>query len=310
MAENCKIYTPDNWVGILLDEVGYKTDLYGKRVLENSCGTGNILRRIVERYITDAIAHGYSVEQIKEGLEHDIVGLEVDAKASAICKRRLTHMSKKHGIAGVKWNIVVMHESLLLPAYGAADENSLKYNHAMSLRKQLMNVFTEQQVDLVLSAQDGESFTTNPLVYDKDGLIEIIPVAGQKAGETVNEQWIKTVAVNASEAEYNGFNVSMFDDYESGEMGTVFHQVGAVGLGKTNYFQLAKMEANLDCYGGIYNRLVSGIQNGKELSMFSCIELDGNTLTLRTFGVAMNEEYNYLSELPYLGGIQLKKGME
>lgn len=107
MAENCKIYTPDNWVGILLDEVGYKTDLYGKRVLENSCGTGNILRRIVERYITDAIAHGYSVEQIKEGLEHDIVGLEVDAKASAICKRRLTLMSKKHGIAGVKWNIVV-----------------------------------------------------------------------------------------------------------------------------------------------------------------------------------------------------------
>lgn len=107
MAENCKIYTPDNWVGILLDEVGYKTDLYGKRVLENSCGTGNILRRIVERYIVDAIAHGYSTEQIKDGLEHDIVGLEVDAKASTICKRRLTFMAKKHGIVDVKWNIIV-----------------------------------------------------------------------------------------------------------------------------------------------------------------------------------------------------------
>ena len=43
MSENCKIYTPDNWVGFLLDAVGYTMDLYGKRVLENSCGTGNIL---------------------------------------------------------------------------------------------------------------------------------------------------------------------------------------------------------------------------------------------------------------------------
>lgn len=106
MAENCKIYTPDNWVGILLDEVGYRTNLFGKRVLENSCGTGNILRRIVERYIVDAETHGHSAEQIRAGLEHDIVGLEVDAKACAICKRRLTVMAKKHGILKVKWNII------------------------------------------------------------------------------------------------------------------------------------------------------------------------------------------------------------
>lgn len=106
MAENCKIYTPDNWVGILLDEVGYKTDLYGKRVLENSCGTGNILRRIVERYIVDALSHGYSVEEIRVGLQNDIVGLEVDKKACTNCKRRLRQMAKKYGILKVKWNVI------------------------------------------------------------------------------------------------------------------------------------------------------------------------------------------------------------
>ena len=106
MAENCKIYTPDNWVGILLDEVGYKADLYGKRVLENSCGTGNILRRIVERYIVDALAHGYSVEQIRVGLENDIVGLEVDKKACTNCKRRLRRMARKYGISNIKWNVI------------------------------------------------------------------------------------------------------------------------------------------------------------------------------------------------------------
>lgn len=207
----------------------------------------------------------------------------------------------------IKWNIVVMHESLLLPAYASADKNSLKANHAMSLREQLMKVFTEQKVDLVLSAQDGESFTTNPLTYDKDGAIAIQPIAGQKAGETVYEQWLKVVETTPATKEYNGFDVVSFDGYQSGEMGTVFHQVGAIGLGKTSHFQHAQMAANLAKYGNIYNHLVSGIQNGKELSMFSRIELNETTLTLRTYGVAMNEQYASLEQLPYFGGIQLKK---
>jgi phosphodiesterase/alkaline phosphatase D-like protein len=207
----------------------------------------------------------------------------------------------------IKWNIVVMHESLLLPAYANTDDKSLRANHAMSLREQLMSVLTEQKVDLVLSAQDGESFTTNPLVYDANNAIAIQPIAGQKAGETVYEQWIKTVETTSASKDYNGFNVLSFDEYQSGEMGTVFHQVGAIGLGKTSNFQYAQMAANLAKYGNIYNHLVSGIQNGKELSMFSNIELNQTTLTLRTYGVAMNEQYASLGELPYFGGIQLKK---
>lgn len=218
----------------------------------------------------------------------------------------------------VKWNIVVMHESLLLPVYAGTDDNSLKDNHANSLREQLMKVFKEQKVDLVFSAQDGELFTTNPLVYsaekfvnengeEKNG-IAIQPIAGQKAGKTVYEKLIKTVGVTGTPITYDEkFSVLSFDGYQSGEMGTIFHQVGAVGLGKTSNFQKAKMAENLACYGNIYNNLASGIQNGKEFSMFSAIELNENTLTLRTFGVEMGKEYTSLEELEYFGGIQLKK---
>ena len=67
------------------------------------------------------------------------------------------------------------------------------------------------------------------------------------------------------------------------------------------------MVSNLARYNGIYNHLVSGIQNGQELSMFSSIELDETTLTLRTFGVSMDGQYSSLDTLPYFGGIQLKK---
>ena len=207
----------------------------------------------------------------------------------------------------IKWNIVVMHESLLLPAYAGTDEASLKANHAMSLREQLMRVFTEQKVDIVLSAQDGESFTTNPLIYDAENEIAIQPIAGQKAGETVQEKWIKGVETTATSMNYNGFDVISFPEYQSGENGTVFHQVGAIGMGKTNIFQYSKMAENLTHYGNIYNRLVSGIQDGQELSMFSNIELDETTLTIRTYGVAMDGEYASLADLPYFGGIQLKK---
>lgn len=203
----------------------------------------------------------------------------------------------------IKWNIVVMHESLLLPAYANTDDNSLKANHAMSLREQLMKVLTDQKVDLVLSAQDGESFTTNPLVYDSKNSIEITPIAGQKAGETVYEPWLKTVETTATLVD----GILSFNEYQSGKMGTVFHQVGAIGLGKTSRFQYAQMAENLACYNNIYNHLVSGIQNGKELSMFSYVELDETTLTLRTFGVSTSEQYGALQDLPCFGGIQLKK---
>lgn len=106
MAENCKVYTPDNCVSILLDEVRYTSNLYGKKVLENSCGSGNILRRIVSRYICDARANGYSNEQIKHGLESDVTGIEVDSEALIECKRRLTYTAKEFGISGVKWNLL------------------------------------------------------------------------------------------------------------------------------------------------------------------------------------------------------------
>ena len=105
MAMNCKVYTPDNWVSILLDKVGYSRQLFGKRVLENSCGTGNILRRIVERYIIDSFRNGYSKSQIRSGLEHDITGLDIEFESLKDCQHMLDTEAKKYGIVGVKWDL-------------------------------------------------------------------------------------------------------------------------------------------------------------------------------------------------------------
>ena len=53
MNKKCQVFTPRDYVNELLDSVGYKENLYGKRIIENSCGDGNILVAVVQRYIDD-----------------------------------------------------------------------------------------------------------------------------------------------------------------------------------------------------------------------------------------------------------------
>lgn len=45
MANNCQIPTPREYVLTMLDLLKPKDILYGKRILENSCGEGNKIGR-------------------------------------------------------------------------------------------------------------------------------------------------------------------------------------------------------------------------------------------------------------------------
>ena len=69
MNKKCQVFTPVNYVEELLDSVNYKEDLFGKRLLENSCGDGNILVVAVQRYIDDCRKKGLSRTKIKNGLK-------------------------------------------------------------------------------------------------------------------------------------------------------------------------------------------------------------------------------------------------
>lgn len=105
MSNNCQIPTPIEYVKAMLDYAGYQRQLYGKRVLENSCGEGNFLCEIVRRYIEDGIVSGYSKAVIAVGLEQDIEAYEVDKRKIDICVKRLRDILKEYDIDDVKWNI-------------------------------------------------------------------------------------------------------------------------------------------------------------------------------------------------------------
>lgn len=105
MNKKCQVFTPENYVRELLDSVGYMHDLYGKKILENSCGDGNILVAVVQRYINECVAKGLSRTKIKNGLAKDIYGFEIDGKQYEKCILNLNEVLKYNNINTVNWKI-------------------------------------------------------------------------------------------------------------------------------------------------------------------------------------------------------------
>lgn len=103
--EKCQIFTPPENVIKLLDVVGYTHELFGRRVAENSCGDGNILVEIVNRYIEDCILHGIPVDEIAIGLNRDIWAAEIDEIHIVNCVNKLNIIAQEYGITEVNWNI-------------------------------------------------------------------------------------------------------------------------------------------------------------------------------------------------------------
>ncbi|WP_375199894.1 Eco57I restriction-modification methylase domain-containing protein [Lysinibacillus sp. RS11] len=106
MNEKCQIFTPEDIAEEMLNIVNYEGDLFGKQVLENSCGDGNILKRIVIRYIESALANKIPLEDIKMGLEKDIYAAEIDEKYYKKCIQNLDELINGYNIHDVKWNII------------------------------------------------------------------------------------------------------------------------------------------------------------------------------------------------------------
>lgn len=102
---NDQIPTPEQYVNRMLDAIGYKDHVVGKRILENSCGEGNILQAIVKRYIEDAKRTGLTQTEIKKGLECDIIAYEKDRRLVRRCRRNLNKVCREFQINDINWNI-------------------------------------------------------------------------------------------------------------------------------------------------------------------------------------------------------------
>lgn len=103
--EKCQKFTSDTMVVEMLDLAGYCHDLYGKKILESSFGSGNIISEIVKRYIEDSINAGISPEDISLQIENDIYGIELDADLYQTCINRLNSILTEYRIPAVNWSL-------------------------------------------------------------------------------------------------------------------------------------------------------------------------------------------------------------
>ena len=105
LKEKYQIFTPADIVYEMLELANYKGKLFGKKVLENSCGNGEFLVQIVVRYVESCIDIGLSKEEIKTGLENDIFAYEIDAARIEECIERLNKVIKRFNVPKVRWKI-------------------------------------------------------------------------------------------------------------------------------------------------------------------------------------------------------------
>lgn len=106
MANNCQIPTPKEYVLTMLDLFDCNDITYGKRILENSCGEGNVLCAVVERFIRSSQAAGIEDKEIKKALENDVVGYETDKDKVTECVSKLSEVAKHYGLADINWRII------------------------------------------------------------------------------------------------------------------------------------------------------------------------------------------------------------
>ena len=106
-----QIFTPNELVKIILDEVGYNDtlcDLYLYDIIDNSCGDGAFLTEIVRRVVKSAQANGLSNEDIIKMLEKKIHGIELDKELCERCVKNLNDVvsSLIPNNGEIKWDIL------------------------------------------------------------------------------------------------------------------------------------------------------------------------------------------------------------
>jgi adenine-specific DNA-methyltransferase len=100
------VYTPQWVVDIILDNIEYKNNIYDKKIIDPSCGEGNFLIIVVERFLKDCIENNLGLDEIRKALHNNIFGFDIDKNAISKCKTYLNDVTQKYGIDKVEWNVL------------------------------------------------------------------------------------------------------------------------------------------------------------------------------------------------------------
>lgn len=105
--ENGRFYTPDFIVDTILNLSGYCGEqLLKKHAIDNSCGDGAFLCRMVRRYCEEALKIKTDLQSLKKELETYIHGIEIEATEHQKCIESMSDVAAEFGVSDVKWDVI------------------------------------------------------------------------------------------------------------------------------------------------------------------------------------------------------------
>lgn len=101
-----QVFTPEWIVSEILNFVAYNSvDVLDKFIFEPACGDGAFLKEIVERYIKIAQQSKLTTQEIKQGLETYIYGVELDETEYKKCIQNLNEIAENRLNTKIEWKI-------------------------------------------------------------------------------------------------------------------------------------------------------------------------------------------------------------
>ena len=104
---NEQVFTPEHVVDTMFEELEYKgCKIRKKHIIDNSCGNGAILKKVVRTYINVCIMCGLPKEETIRELETYIHGIEIDETLVKETIENLDEIAEEYSLGTVNWDIM------------------------------------------------------------------------------------------------------------------------------------------------------------------------------------------------------------
>ena len=104
---NEQVFTPEHVVDTMFEELEYKGNkIRKKHIIDNSCGNGAILKKVVRTYINVCIMCGLPKEETIRELETYIHGIEIDGTLVKETIGNLDRVAEEYSLGIVNWDIM------------------------------------------------------------------------------------------------------------------------------------------------------------------------------------------------------------
>lgn len=219
-------------------------------------------------------------------------------------------LAKANANPETKWIVTMSHQGILIPTHTEGKMTSNDYSTLTY--PQIMPIFDEYGVDLHLYGHNHYIDSTYPVLWSN--VVEKT-IYDSYVKRDVDYYRVDFATRETKKTTHDGVEVDEFV-YPEGttRRGTVMHQTGTAGDQYNNTYKISDLEDNL-ASKKYYRMLLSGgkyavdTTGEKSYSMYSYVEVTGDKLVCRTYGVDVLSQVKNpsLDNGVYLDGFMLRK---